>query len=105
MGKIERRRFSREFKLQVLRELEGGKSMVEVCREYDLTRYLVSRWKREHDENPGMAFAGNGKTCKDEARVRELERLVGRLYAENDFLKRALENMKKRKAEESLGRR
>jgi transposase len=105
MGKVERRRFTKEFKLGVLRELEGGKSMAEVCRENDLTRFLVSRWKREHDENPGLAFAGNGKTCKEEARVKELERLVGRLYAENDFLKRALENMKQRTAEENLGRK
>jgi len=104
MGKMERRRFSREFKLRVLRELESGKSMVEVCREHDLTRFLVSRWRREHEEDPGNAFAGNGKTCKDEARVRELERLVGQLYAENDFLKRALANMKKRAEEDRGGR-
>ena len=104
MGKMERRRFSREFKLQVLRELEGGKSVAQVCREHDLTRFLVARWRREQEENPGAAFAGNGKACKDEARVRELERIVGQLYAENDFLKRALANLKKRAAEEKLGR-
>jgi transposase len=104
MGKLERRRFSREFKLRILRELEGGKSMAEVCREHDLTRFLVSRWRREREENPGNAFAGNGKTCKDEARTRELERLVGQLYAENDFLIRVLTNMKKRAAEDGLGR-
>lgn len=104
MGKMERRRFSREFKLQVLRELEGGKSVAQVCREHDLTRFLVSRWRREHDDNPGNAFAGKGKACREEARTRELERLVGQLYAENDFLKRALANMKQRAAEEGLGR-
>jgi len=104
MGEMERRRFSREFKLRVLRELEGGKSVAQVCREHDLTRFLVSRWRREYDENPGAAFAGNGKTCKDEARIAELERLVGRLCAENDFLKRALANMKKRAAEEGRGK-
>lgn len=103
MGKMERRRFSREFKLQVLRELESGKSVAEVCREYDLTRFLVARWKRENVENPGGAFQGKGKFRVDENRTRELERLVGQLYAENDFLKRALANMKKR-AEEDRGR-
>ncbi|BAI60281.1 putative transposase orfA for insertion sequence element [Methanocella paludicola SANAE] len=101
MGRVERRRFSREFKLQVLRELKGGKSVAEVCREYDLTRFLVARWKREHEENPD-AFQGKGKARVDENRTRELERLVGQLYAENDFLKRALANMKKR--EEDRGR-
>ena len=100
MGKVERRRFSREFKLGVLRELESGKSVAEVCREHDLTRFLVARWRREREENPGNAFAGNGNACKDEARTRELERLVGQLYAENDFLKRALANMKTRAEED-----
>ena len=104
MGKLERRRFSREFKLQVLRELEGGKSVAQVCREHDLTRFLVSRWKREHDENPGVAFQDNGKACREEAGTRKLERLVGQLYTENDFLKRALANMKQRALEEGLVR-
>ena len=85
MGKLEQRRFSKEFKLQVLKEREGGKSMAQVCREYDLTRFLVSRWRREYDENPKRAFAGNGNTCKDEARIRELQRLLGQMCAENDF--------------------
>ncbi len=104
MGKLVRRRFSREFKLQVLRELDGGKSVAQLCREYDLTRFLISKWRREYEENPDQAFAGNGKTCKDEARARELERLVGQLYAENDFLKRALANLKKRALEEGRGK-
>ena len=95
-----RRRFSREFKLQVLRELDSGRSVAEVCREYDLTRFLVNRWRREQEENPDEAFAGNGNTCKDAARISELEKLVGRLYAENDFLKRALAAWKERGLEE-----
>lgn len=105
MVKLERRRFSREFKLQVLRELDGGKTVAQLCREYDLTRFLVSKWRREYEENPDGAFPGKGKTSKDEARIEELERLVGRLCAENDFLKRALANLKKRASEEKLGRR
>lgn len=99
MGKS-RRRFSREFKLQVLRELDSGKSVAELCREHNVTRFLVARWRREYEESPGLAFSGNGNTCKDAARVAELEKLVGRLYAENDFLKRALANLKQRDAEE-----
>ena len=105
MVKMERRRFSREFKLGVLRELDGGKSVAELCREHDLTRFLIAKWRREFEENPMGAFAGNGNTCRDEAKMREMERLVGRLYAENDFLKRALENLKKKAEEEKLGRR
>lgn len=63
MVKLVRRRFSREFKLQALRELDGGKSVAQLCREHDLTRFLVSKRKREYDENPDRAFASNGKAC------------------------------------------
>ena len=96
----ERRRFSREFKLQVLRELDSGKSVAQICREHNLTRFLVSNWKQEFAKNPERAFGGHGNACKDAARIAELEKLVGRLYAENDFLKRALANLKVREAED-----
>jgi transposase len=98
MGKV-RRRYSREFKVQVLRELDGGKSLAQVCREHNVSRFLVARWRREYEENPEEAFAGNGKACRDADQLKEMERLVGRLYAENDFLKRALASLKEREAE------
>jgi transposase len=97
MGKV-RKRYSREFKVQVLRELASGKSLAQLCREHGISRFLVSRWRREYEENPGGAFAGNGNVCKDAARVAELERLVGELYAENRFLKQALDALKQREA-------
>ncbi len=40
------RKFSREFKLSVLRELEGGKSIAQVCRENDICPNLAVRWKK-----------------------------------------------------------
>lgn len=98
MGKV-RRRYSREFKIQVLRELDSGKSLAQVCREHNVSRFLVARWRREYEENPEGAFAGNGKVCRDADQLKEYERLVGRLYAENDFLKRALAVLKEREAE------
>jgi transposase len=98
MGKV-RRRYSREFKIQVLRELDSGKSLAQICREHNVSRFLVARWRREYGENPEGAFAGNGKACRDADQLKEMERLVGRLYAENDFLKRALASLKEREAE------
>ena len=99
MGKC-RRRFSREFKLQVLQELESGKDMAELCREHNLTRFLVARWRREYEESPGLAFSGNGNPSTDASKIAELEKIVGQLYVENDFLKRALANLKQKEVEE-----
>jgi transposase len=88
-----RRKFTREFKVSVLRELETGKSVAEVCRGHGVHPSLLSRWNREYKENPETAFKGNGKICKPDAKVAEYERLVGRLYAENAFLKKALSSL------------
>lgn len=61
---------------------------------------MISRWRQEYQKDPDSAFSGNGNTYKEAARNQELERLVGKLYAENDFLKKALSSLEKRVQEE-----
>jgi transposase len=87
---LKRRRFSREFKLQVLREIEAGKSIAQAAREHELHPNLITRWRSLQAQYAQQAFAGNGNTYKQEARIAELERMVGRLTLENDFLKKVL---------------
>jgi len=88
-----RRIFTRNFKLSVLRELESGKNVAQLSRENNLHPSLIARWKKEHQNDPKNAFQGNGNTYKDSARIAELEKLIGRLYAENSLLKKALTNL------------
>ena len=85
-----RREFTRDFKVSLMRELEAGRSMAELCRMHELHPSLVSKWRRDWMDNPGLAFSGRGKVSTSTAKIAELERLVGRLYAENAFLKKAL---------------
>ena len=54
-----RRTFTKEFKVDLLRELESGKTTVQVCREHGLHPSLVGRWYREYLKNPEDAFSGN----------------------------------------------
>ena len=100
MGKITRRRHTREFKISIIRELESGKNLAQLSRENNLHPTMISRWSLEYRKNPESAFSGNGNTYKETARIHELERLVGKLYAENDFLKKALSTLEKRTREE-----
>lgn len=86
--------YTREFKLAVLAQVSNGVPVAQVARENGLHPALVFRWKSEYQENPEKAFAGAGNPYKDQARLAELERMVGRLYSENEFLKKTLENMK-----------
>lgn len=46
MASRPKRSFSREFKLQVVRQLvTGEKRLAQVCREYDLCETLARRWR------------------------------------------------------------
>lgn len=94
-----RRKFTREFKIQILRELENGKPAAEVCREHLVHPSLLTKWRQEYRDNPGKAFSGCGNTYKSEAKVAEYERLVGQLCAENAFLKKVLTLLEARFAE------
>ena len=94
-----KRKFTREFKLSVLQELES-KRMSQVCREHSLRESLVSKWKKEYSSNPKEAFKGNGNLWKEDAKIAQYERLVGQLYAENVFLKKVYESLKQQIAEE-----
>ena len=42
-----RRTFTREFKLQVLREIEAGKTQKQVAREYQLSDGVITRWRSQ----------------------------------------------------------
>jgi transposase len=77
--------YTREFKLAILGQVSSGVPVVQVARENGLHPALVFRWKNEYLDNPEKAFSGPGNPYKDQARIAELERMVGRLYSENEF--------------------
>lgn len=88
-----RRKFTREFKLQVLAEIAAGKSVAQAAREHLLHPTLIGRWQKQHRQYADRAFTGNGRPYTDDARVADLERMVGRLTMENDLLKKALQRL------------
>ena len=87
---LKRRQFTREFKLQVVREVDAGKPMAQVARQHQLNPNTVAKWRKQLRKYPDTAFARRGHAYTEEARVAELERMVGRLTMENDLLKKAL---------------
>ncbi len=88
------------FKISVLAELEAGKPLAQIAREYGIHPSLPCRWKAELAENPEKAFMGNGNKYKDQAKIAELERLLGQAHAEIDLLKKAFAMTQKKVREE-----
>ena len=87
---LKRRIFTREFKVQIVREIEAGRPMVQLAREYQIHPTLLSRWQKEHLEYAEEAFKGNGNAYREEAKIAELERIIGQITMENALLKKTL---------------
>ena len=92
---LTQRRFTREFKLEALRQLAAGKSFARLARELELHENVLRRWQREYSERPSQAFPGKGqvRVRLGPDREAELERKIGQLTLENDFLKKVLQQL------------
>ena len=95
---VTRKRFTKEFKLKVIHAYTSGVSVAELTRQYDIHANLVYKWSQEYRNNPQSAFHGTASESDPsrttEQRIAELERMIGRLTVENDFLKKALQHAK-----------
>ncbi len=91
MGTKARRKFSAQFKLEAVLDLIAGhKSVAHICRERDITDKLLYDWKRAFVERaPSIFETGAAATSEMQARIAELERMVGRLTMESEILKKA----------------
>lgn len=47
MSLKQRRKFTREFKLQVLAEITAGKAVAQASREHQLHPTLIGRWQKQ----------------------------------------------------------
>lgn len=89
MSKRKRRRFSAEFKTElVLSVLTDEKSQAEACRTHQLSAQQFGNWKRQFLENASSAFE-KSDTTEETAQIAELERMVGRLTMQLEIAKKA----------------
>ena len=99
-----RRVFTREFKVAAVKELQSGKPLGYVARRLEVNRNVLQRWRREFQEQPTKAFSGQGKRMLAESHEAELERKIGQLTMENDFLKKLLQSFEEQQEGSNGGR-
>ncbi len=97
---IKRRIFTKDFKLQVIRQVQAGKALAQAAREHDLHPNLIAKWQKLHAQYAQNAFQGNGHAYTEEAKVAELERLIGQLTIKNSLLKKVLHAQERLRAEQ-----
>jgi transposase-like protein len=93
--------YSRDLKIAAMRALDAGSATTgEIARKYQLSPKLLERWRGEWRAKGESAFPGIGRrgadlpALDDARRIAELERKIGQLTMENDFLKKALEHFR-----------
>ena len=84
------RSFSLEFKREVIQELlSGDVTPAQLCRRHSISSSLLYHWKKQYARGRFENEQNEEAALKD--RVEKLERLVGRLTLENEFLKKGLQ--------------
>ena len=97
-----RRVFSPEFKRTTAqRVLNGEKTIAELSRELDISPSVIRSWTRRSEDGARTAVAANedvvpvSQLREAYAKIRELERALGRKTMENEILRAAQEVVKK----------
>ncbi len=85
-----RKKYSQEFKLDAVSlVLEQGYSRAEASRNLEVNPNLLGRWVKEHQQDEGQAFRGNGKLTPEQEELRKLKAKVKQLEMEKEILKKA----------------
>jgi len=85
-----RRQFTPEFKARVVLDvLTGVQSHAEACRKHGLGANLLALWKTAFIEKAHLIFDGDSSRSAEQARIAELEQVLGRMTLENEILKKA----------------
>jgi len=86
---MQRRKFSREFKLKAVKPVrERGVSVSQAARDLDLHENVLRKWVREQTADPGLAFLGHGVLKPGQQEIERLRRELARMKAERDILKK-----------------
>lgn len=106
---MKNRVFTPEFKLSTVKALTSGqKTVVQLCREHNLSDSLIHNWKKLYREKGEAAFtaptysrnSANSDTAESQEvralrnKVAELERLIGQQTVDLSILKKASEMVK-----------
>ncbi|MGH9569484.1 MAG: transposase [Candidatus Angelobacter sp.] len=70
--------------------ISGSKTSVEAARDLGCHPTMVTLWKKEVEDHGARVFESNSETNVKNQKIAKLERLIGRLTVESDFLERVL---------------
>ena len=69
--------------------LKQSYSRLEAAKSLGITPQVLGRWIKEHKDDDGQAFHGNGKLTPEQDEIRKLKAKVKSLKMEKEILKKA----------------
>ena len=82
------KRYTTEEKIRILREADGGKSILEVCRERNISEVSFHRWKRQF----GLMEVNEARRLKElERENAELKKMLAESLLKNRVLEAVCE--------------
>ena len=85
---MERRKFTREFKLEAVRLIKDrGVSYVQASQDLGVHTSQLRDWVKKFADDPQHAFPGQGQMKPEQLEIARLKREVTKLRAERDILK------------------
>ena len=86
---VQRRKYTKEFKLEAVRRVESGEPKAEVARALGIHVNMLGGWVRQYRTEAAEAFRGNGKLTSQDEEIRRLRRQLAEVTDERDILKKA----------------
>jgi transposase-like protein len=87
---MERRKFTREFKLEAVRLIKDrGVSYGQASEDLGVHASQLRDWVKKFSDDPQHAFPGHGQMKPEQLEIAQLKREVIKLKAERDILKKA----------------
>jgi len=99
MGK-QRRKYSKEMKIELVERVLSGKSTLEVAKEEGISPDLITRWKKQYLDGK-FHGTSDSELRKLKLKICELEQMLGKLTMENYLLKKEKEFIAAAKKENS----
>jgi len=92
MSQAERRHFSGEEKVKILRlHLLEGKAVSDLCEQHKINPSQFYQWQRTFFENGSRAFEGSGNARSDSKLGKQVEALESRLQRKHEVLSELME--------------
>jgi transposase-like protein len=83
---MERRQFTREFKLEAVRLIkQRGVSYAQASKDLGVHPRQLRNWVKQLAEDPQHAFPGHGQMKPEQLEIAQLKREVAKLRAERDI--------------------